>query len=80
MSWWGFAFLAVVIVPTQQDNFLTQGFIRDYAVIQIYRVLIGFLAFLVWKLWFKNSNFDKNEVLQKVTLAILAESHNSPAD
>jgi len=41
--------------------------------------MISFLAFLDLKLWLKNQILIKNQVRQKVTLAIVAEGHNSPA-
>jgi len=42
--------------------------------------LIGFLAYLEPKLWLKNKNWGKFQVLQKAILAISPEGHNSPAD
>jgi len=42
--------------------------------------LIGLLAYLEPKLWFKKQKLGKLQVSQEVTLAYLAKGRNSPAD
>jgi len=61
------------------SHFLTP-FFGNYAIIRVLEPLIVFLAYLEPKLWLKKQNWLKIQVPQKLTFAILAKCHNSPAD
>jgi len=63
------------------EPFLAQAFFwkLDYDP-SLYEPLIGFLAFLVPKLWLKNHCLGKKSSPTNVTLAILARGRNSPSD
>jgi len=50
--------------PNHKSQFLTEVFIRNYVKIRVFECLIGFLAFLILKLWLK-SNKIINESLNQ---------------